>query len=180
MVFYYVELACVVKSLMGSTKACETAWELMPAARLEDLLPDLSVEEQVRVQNDLREEERIWKRWNNKKHDNCISDVACHALRQYNARHPGGEFDVVKSLMESSVRFRGEVWFHINFWARSRSSNKIKRFFAEVHYKQPTGSSVCSNPPVRIPVAELLARPSASSSVCSDQPVQVPEAEAIH
>ncbi|TVT97009.1 hypothetical protein EJB05_57757, partial [Eragrostis curvula] len=107
MVFYYVELACVVKSLMGSTKACETAWELMPAARLEDLLPDLSVEEQVRVQNDLREEERIWKRWNNKfprdppmherKHDNCISDVACHALRQYNARHPGGEFDVVKS-----------------------------------------------------------------------------------
>ncbi|RLM55371.1 hypothetical protein C2845_PM10G03820 [Panicum miliaceum] len=29
----------------------------------------------------------------------------------------------------------GQVWFHLNFWARSRSTSKIKRFFAEVHYK---------------------------------------------
>jgi len=41
----------------------------------------------------------------------------------------------VKPLMEARVGFRGQVWFHLNFWARSRSTNKIKRFFAVVHYK---------------------------------------------
>ncbi|RLM85353.1 hypothetical protein C2845_PM04G18550 [Panicum miliaceum] len=63
-----------------------------------------------------------------------------HALRHYNARHPGGEFDPVKPLMEASVCYRN----HVNFWARSRSSSnpgttttrKIKRFFAELRYKQ--------------------------------------------
>jgi hypothetical protein len=37
--------------------------------------------------------------------------------------------------MQARVVFKGQHWFHINFWARSRSSNKIKRFFAELHYK---------------------------------------------
>uniref|UniRef100_A0A0E0LIS9 DUF3615 domain-containing protein n=1 Tax=Oryza punctata TaxID=4537 RepID=A0A0E0LIS9_ORYPU len=58
-----------------------------------------------------------------------------NALRYYNARHPGGEFDAVKPLMQTRVWFRGQHWLHINFLARSRSSNKIKRFFAELHYK---------------------------------------------
>jgi hypothetical protein len=47
----------------------------------------------------------------------------------------GGEFDAVKPLMQQRVGFRDQIWFHLNFWARSRSTNKIKRFFAEVHYR---------------------------------------------
>ncbi|PUZ62011.1 hypothetical protein GQ55_4G324600 [Panicum hallii var. hallii] len=60
-----------------------------------------------------------------------------HALCHYNSRHQGGEFDAVKPrpLMEARVGFRAQVRFHLNFWARSRRTNKIKRFFAEVHYK---------------------------------------------
>ncbi|KAE8808094.1 hypothetical protein D1007_15522 [Hordeum vulgare] len=30
---------------------------------------------------------------------------------------------------------RGQVWYHLNFWACCRKTKKIKRFFAEVHYK---------------------------------------------
>ncbi|KAF0923987.1 hypothetical protein E2562_008337 [Oryza meyeriana var. granulata] len=45
----------------------------------------------------------------------------------------GEEFDAVKPLMDASVRFRGQVWFHVNFWARCRKTKKIKCFFAEVH-----------------------------------------------
>uniref|UniRef100_A0A0E0LIT0 DUF3615 domain-containing protein n=1 Tax=Oryza punctata TaxID=4537 RepID=A0A0E0LIT0_ORYPU len=41
----------------------------------------------------------------------------------------------MKPLMQTRVWFRGQHWLHINFLARSRSSNKIKRFFAELHYK---------------------------------------------
>ncbi|TVU13074.1 hypothetical protein EJB05_46749, partial [Eragrostis curvula] len=48
-------------------EACEMDWRPIPALPLEDLLPDLSVEEQ------------------------------------------GGEFDVVKSFMESTVHFKGET-----------------------------------------------------------------------
>lgn len=53
----------------------------------------------------------------------------------------GGEFDAVKLLMEA-VLVSGTrcTWFHLNFWARSRSANKIKRFFAEVHYKPSSDS----------------------------------------
>ncbi|TVT97010.1 hypothetical protein EJB05_57758, partial [Eragrostis curvula] len=157
-------------------EACEMDWRPIPALPLEDLLPDLSVEEQVRVQSKLREEERIRKRFES---------------RAYDARK-GGEFDVVKSFMESTVHFKGEVWYHINFWARSRSSSKIKGFFAEVHYKRPASNSVRSDLPIRIPIDQLLARSSvysdqpeaevhnrqsASRFVCSDQPVPVPEAE---
>ncbi|RCV20825.1 hypothetical protein SETIT_4G088900v2 [Setaria italica] len=50
----------------------------------------------------------------------------------------GAEFDAVKPVMEDSAHFRGKPWFHINFWARSRSSKNIKRFFAEVHYEART------------------------------------------
>lgn len=91
----------------------------------------------------------------------------------------GAEFDAVRSLMEPTLHFRGELWYHINFWARSRKSNKIKRFFAEVHYKRPASSSVRSNPPVPVPEAEVHDRPSASSSVCSDETItiSVPEAQ---
>ncbi|XP_020398761.1 uncharacterized protein [Zea mays] len=72
-----------------------------------------------------------------------------HALAHYNARHPGGEFDAVKPLKQSRVGFRGQAWFHINFWARPRSSSSnnktIKRFFAEVHYKPTSISSPSSS-----------------------------------
>lgn len=92
----------------------------------------------------------------------------------------GAEFDAVRSLMQSTVHFRGELWYHINFWARSRKSNKIKRFFAEVHYKRHASSSVRSNTPCPVPQAEVHDRPSASSSVCSDQTISSPEAQVHH
>ncbi|KAL5655881.1 hypothetical protein ACJX0J_035200, partial [Zea mays] len=61
----------------------------------------------------------------------------------------GGEFDAVKPLKQSRVGFRGQAWFHINFWARPRSSSSnnktIKRFFAEVHYKPTSISSPSSS-----------------------------------
>ncbi|KAG2643933.1 hypothetical protein PVAP13_2KG367100 [Panicum virgatum] len=44
--------------------------------------------------------------------------------------------------MEDCVCFRNHTWYHVNFWARSRSPgtrttpHKIKRFFAELRYKQ--------------------------------------------
>lgn len=61
----------------------------------------------------------------------------------------GGEFDDVKPLKQSRVGFRGQAWFHINFWARPRSSSSnnktIKRFFAEVHYKPTSISSPSSS-----------------------------------
>ncbi|XP_022681544.1 uncharacterized protein LOC101758371 isoform X2 [Setaria italica] len=83
-------------------------------------------------------------------------------------------FDAVKPLMGASVRFKGQLWFHVNFWARCRKSKKIKRFFAEVHYKPPGSSSVCSGLPFPVPGAE---NPPSSSSVCSYLPFPVPEAE---
>ncbi|TKW20097.1 hypothetical protein SEVIR_4G063101v4 [Setaria viridis] len=76
--------------------------------------------------------------------------------------------------MGASVRFKGQLWFHVNFWARCRKSKKIKRFFAEVHYKPPGSSSVCSGLPFPVPGAE---NPPSSSSVCSYLPFPVPEAE---
>ena len=86
----------------------------------------------------------------------------------------GEEFDAVKPLMAASVRFKGQMWFHVNFWARCRKSKKIKRFFAEVHYKPPGSSSVCSNLPYPVPGAE---KPPSSSSVFSDVSFSVPKAE---
>lgn len=46
----------------------------------------------------------------------------------------GDESDV---LTHDGVRFRNQVRVHMNFWARIRSSNKIKRFFAEIRYQPP-------------------------------------------
>ncbi|AQK54619.1 hypothetical protein ZEAMMB73_Zm00001d051597 [Zea mays] len=98
------------------------------APALEELLPDLSREEQLRLQNKARGHDRILKPHN--KHtprprpssfsewDQCnffkIPKVL-QALAHYNARHPGGEFDDVKPLKQSRVGFRGQAWFHINF-----------------------------------------------------------------
>ncbi|KAL6606453.1 hypothetical protein ACP70R_042106 [Stipagrostis hirtigluma subsp. patula] len=140
------------------------------APALESLLPDLSREEQLRLQNQFRERERRWKRYNKnsplptppdseRQRDYYILPHAHHALHHYNAKHPGDEFDVVKPLMASHVGFKGQAWFHVNFWARSRASNKIKRFFAEVHYKPSTTSFVNmgSMPlplPIPIPIIE--------------------------
>ncbi|XP_062227842.1 uncharacterized protein LOC133926098 [Phragmites australis] len=162
---HLLQWGCIAKSMMESAKAwaIKCGWGPFTAPSLEDLLPELSCEEQVRLQSRLR----IRKRW---KHpplpseysevdrDTTIIPYVRHALRHYNDKHPGGEFDAVKPLMEESVRFRGKVWYHVNFWARSRSSNKMKRFFAEVHYKKPsTSSSVCSDLqfPVPIPIVEV-------------------------
>lgn len=132
------------------------------APALEELLPDLSREEQLRLQNKSRGRDRISKPRN--KHaprprpspfsewDGNIFKIpqVLHALAHYNARHPGGEFDVVKPLKQSRVGFRGQAWFHVNFWARPRSSSSsnnktIKRFFAEVHYKPTPISSPSSS-----------------------------------
>lgn len=87
----------------------------------------------------------------------------------------GEEFDVVKPLMGNNVRFKGQVWFHVNFWARCRKNKKIKRFFAEVHYKPSGSRSVCSD--LTFPVPGAKKPQSTSSSSCSDLPLQVPEAE---
>ncbi|XP_066168678.1 uncharacterized protein [Oryza sativa Japonica Group] len=66
---------------------------------------------------------------------NAIQQHSSAVFHQDSPPREGGEFDVVKPLMQARVVFKGQHWFHINFWARSRSSNKIKRFFAELHYK---------------------------------------------
>ncbi|KAG2604361.1 hypothetical protein PVAP13_4NG058200 [Panicum virgatum] len=78
--------------------------------------------------------------------------------------------------MVANARFKGQMWFHANFWARCRKSKKINRFFAEVHYnyKPPGSSSGCSDLPYPVPGAE---KPLSSSSVCADLPFPVPEAE---
>uniref|UniRef100_A0A0A8ZMD4 DUF3615 domain-containing protein n=1 Tax=Arundo donax TaxID=35708 RepID=A0A0A8ZMD4_ARUDO len=117
------------------------------------------------------------------KRDSFMIIIVLHALHHCNAKHPGGEFDVVQPLNEASTRFRGQVWFHVNFWARSRSSYKIKRFFAEVHYKPPTATcSVCSDPkPIPVPEADQVHyKPRTSGSVWSEEPpfpVPVPVVE---
>ncbi|KAG2579156.1 hypothetical protein PVAP13_6NG239700, partial [Panicum virgatum] len=64
----------------------------------------------------------------------------------------GGEFDAVKPLMEARVGFRWQVWFHLNFWARSCSTNKIKRFFTEAHYK-PSSDTIKDPKPT--PIVEI-------------------------
>uniref|UniRef100_A0A0E0BMQ1 DUF3615 domain-containing protein n=1 Tax=Oryza glumipatula TaxID=40148 RepID=A0A0E0BMQ1_9ORYZ len=173
----------IANSMMGSAQDWAFGWQPWTGPALEDLLPQLSHEEQLRLHNHLREHERILK-WHNKnsppisslhsegERDSFIIIHVRYALHHYNAKHPDEEFDAVKPLMESRVRFRGQVWFHINFWARSRKSKKIKRFFAEVRYKPPSSSSsVCSYLPFPVPGAE---RPPSSSSVSSDLPLPLP------
>ncbi|KAF8698167.1 hypothetical protein HU200_035683 [Digitaria exilis] len=59
--------------------------------------------------------------------------------------------------MGDSVRFKGQVWFHVNFWACCRKNKKIKRFFAEVHYKPPGSRSVCSGVPFPVPGGCMVA-----------------------
>jgi len=143
--------------------------EWAPAPALKDLLPELSREEQLRLQNrgfsgrDRRKRKgRITTEASppsfsmahptEEERDAFLIRTVQHALCHYNARHQGGEFDAVKPLMEARVGFRGQVWFHLNFWARSRSTNKIKRFFAEVHYKR---SSDPIKGPKLTPIVEI-------------------------
>nr|CAB3467097.1 unnamed protein product [Digitaria exilis] len=175
---------------MGSTSTEDWlfGWEPWEAPALEDLLPELSREEQILLQSYLREHERIQKRWmkgdyiqssswhSESERDAIIIPQARYALHHYNAKHPGEEFDVVKPLMEASVTFKGQVWYHVNFWARCRKSKKIKRFFAEVHYKPP-GSSRAVYLDLPFPVPGAKKQQSTSSSTCSDLPLQVPESE---
>uniref|UniRef100_K3Y319 Uncharacterized protein n=1 Tax=Setaria italica TaxID=4555 RepID=K3Y319_SETIT len=110
-----------------------------------DLLPDLSDDEKrlLRLRGCLPERDEDIPR----SYDDTIMPTVLHALHHYNARHPvrsfhsssnlqslqGGEFDVAKPLMEDGVHYRDEA---------CHSSKKIKRFFAEVHYKAPE----CSDP----------------------------------
>ncbi|CAN6202382.1 unnamed protein product [Urochloa humidicola] len=128
------------------------------APALKDLLPELSREEQLRLQNrglGNRDMRKLKGRKappspppfsmaprTERERDALLIKTVQDALGQYNARHQGGEFDAVKPLMEQRVGFRGQVWFHLNFWARSRSTNKIKRFFAEVHYQPSSNNTV--------------------------------------
>ncbi|CAN6202842.1 unnamed protein product [Urochloa humidicola] len=134
---------------------------------LEELLPDLSPEEQLRLHNGgastgvCRTRKQRQRHSSNKQprlrssereRDRFIIPQVHHALRHYNARHPGAEFDAVKPLMQCRVGFRDQAWFHLNFWARSRSrsggNTKLKRFFAEVHYKPPVQATTGSTSPL--------------------------------
>ncbi|KAE8779014.1 hypothetical protein D1007_48019 [Hordeum vulgare] len=170
-------------------------WEPWTAPALEDLLPRLSREEQVRLHSYLREHQRIGKgslrSCSEGERDFMMIHHVRYALHHYNARHPGEEFDAVKSLMVAGAYSRGQVWYHLNFWACCRKTKKIKRFFAEVHYK--TAFSALTNhhrfKELRSHPAALAAalftgtchhqsqeRPpssSSSSSVCSDLPPPV-------
>jgi len=141
------------------------------APALKDLLPDLSRDEQLRLENGGQADGRRHKHNGRQriiKQDEQLMSMALrtegerdallirrvqHALCHYNARHKGGEFDAVKPLMEARVGFRDQVWFHLNFWARSRSTNKIKRFFAEVHYKPSSDTS--KYPRATTPIVEI-------------------------
>uniref|UniRef100_A0ACD5X455 Uncharacterized protein n=2 Tax=Avena sativa TaxID=4498 RepID=A0ACD5X455_AVESA len=139
------------------------------APALEELLPQLSSEEQRRVHNYLRDHQRVPKEFRTSWHSEGERDLIIighvrYALHHYNAKHPGEEFDAVKPLMQSSAFFRDQMWYHVNFWARCRKTKKIKRFFAEVHYRPPFSSSVVRSPPV----------PGCSS----DLPVFIPVVEA--
>ncbi|KAK3148589.1 hypothetical protein QOZ80_3BG0296890 [Eleusine coracana subsp. coracana] len=124
---------------------------------LEDLLPDLSIEERARFLRPSGGRQRIRLRKPDvppppvpaalkRRHERCMIPRVRDALRNYNARHPGDQFDAVKPLAEDSMHFGGQLWWHLNFWARSRSSNKIKRFFAEVHYMPATCASLFPDP----------------------------------
>lgn len=132
------------------------------APALKDLLPDLSRDERLRLENGGHAAGRRRKKGRPRyiirvededermsvavrtegQRDALLIRTVQDALCHYNARHKGGEFDAVKPLMEACVGFRNQVWYHTNFWARSRSTNKIKRFFAEVHYKPSSDSDV--------------------------------------
>ncbi|GJN10831.1 hypothetical protein PR202_ga28961 [Eleusine coracana subsp. coracana] len=96
-----------------------------------------------------------------------------HALDHYNARHPGGDFDIVKPLSEASVHFKAHLWWHLNFLARSRNSNKIKRFFAEVHYHPGSGSPYSVPTPI-VELCTVLEEPldqyKRSCAFCINQP----------
>ncbi|XBI69819.1 hypothetical protein VPH35_064452 [Triticum aestivum] len=90
--------------------------------------------------------------------DTAIMRHAGHALLHYNA---GDEYDAVKPLMASTATFKEQLWAHINFWARSRKSNRIKRFFAEVRYKHGNAAvEVC------VVIEEPLGRHRKSCAFC--------------
>nr|CAB3469722.1 unnamed protein product [Digitaria exilis] len=109
------------------------------APALKDLLPELSLEEQQRLEN---RGFRYRGRRKLKGRVNKAPPSPPPSMAQRIEGHKGGEFDAVKPLMEERVGFRGQIWFHLNFWARSRSTNKIKRFFAELHYKRSSDSNL--------------------------------------
>ncbi|TVT97007.1 hypothetical protein EJB05_57755, partial [Eragrostis curvula] len=110
---------CIAQFTIGSTEPWAFGWEPWTPPTLKDLLPELSLEEQLRLKAHLREHERILKRMN--------------------------KISPPLPSLHSEEYVLGQIWYHANFWARNCKSNKIKRFFAEVHYKPPTCSSVCSS-----------------------------------
>ncbi|KAL6909577.1 hypothetical protein ACP4OV_001858 [Aristida adscensionis] len=153
---------------MGDYLSTVTALgEQWRAPALESLLPDLSRDERLRLQAALRHRQRAYKGsppprplLSERERDSYILIHAHYAIQYYNASHPGDEFHVVKPLMVSSSGrlSTGDAWFHVNFWARSRSSSKIKRFFAEVHNKPSTSEFIKIGPmqiPAPIPVVEV-------------------------
>uniref|UniRef100_A0ACD5YHQ8 Uncharacterized protein n=1 Tax=Avena sativa TaxID=4498 RepID=A0ACD5YHQ8_AVESA len=160
---------------MASAQDLALGWEPWTAPALEELLPQLSRQEQLRVHDYLRQHQRVDKdfrvsRNSEGERDFIIIRHVRYALQHYNAKHPGEEFDAVKPLMESSAFFKGQMWYHINFWARCRKTKKIKRFFAEVHYKAPFSIAVLPPPVPGEPSS------SSSSSVCSCLSAPVPGA----
>ncbi|RLN36283.1 hypothetical protein C2845_PM03G00270 [Panicum miliaceum] len=143
-------------------------------------LHELSGEEQLRLRTRHLERKRKDKKLRDKgirpapsmrteeDRDAFVMGNAHHALRYYNARHPGGEFDPVKPLMEARVRLRNHTWYHVNFWARSRSNNpgKIKRFFAELRYKQDRHDPIVETCTI---IEEPLCRYRRSCTICPGQ-----------
>ncbi|PUZ71071.1 hypothetical protein GQ55_2G285500 [Panicum hallii var. hallii] len=76
--------------------------------------------------------------------------------------------------MEASVCYRNHTWYHVNFWARCRSSNnpgttttrKIKRFFAELRYKQHHDDPIVETSTI---IEEPLCRYKRSCAICPGQ-----------
>ncbi|XBH86808.1 hypothetical protein VPH35_074396 [Triticum aestivum] len=131
------------KSTMEESAPASLMREFEPftAPSLEELLPQLSSEEQGRLRRD--------------------TAIMRHVRHHYNARHPGDEYDAVKPLMASTATFKEQLWAHVNFWARSRKSSRVKRFFAEVRYKHGNAAvEVC------VIIEEPLGRHRKSCAFC--------------
>uniref|UniRef100_A0ACD5WNV3 Uncharacterized protein n=1 Tax=Avena sativa TaxID=4498 RepID=A0ACD5WNV3_AVESA len=75
-----------------------------------------------------------------------IRGLANRAIEHYNSKHQGARFPYLDDLCTesgmkaSSVGFRRDLWYHINFSARNVAG--IKLFFAELRYQQCSGNII--------------------------------------
>ncbi|KAL6861669.1 hypothetical protein ACP4OV_017369 [Aristida adscensionis] len=123
------------------------------APALEEVLPELSREEQLRVQARFRERDTYLKRHGGK----APSPEPLHTAQRVELLDHPSSSSRSPPLQCKTPR---QTWFHLNFWTRSRTSNKIKRFFAEVHYKLSTTNFISLHGdkiPVPIPIVKLCS-----------------------